>query len=85
MVENVLKPFIIKQFSIGRSTLYNILKTEENFKKFSRKRWAEILLFLCIIQAVVSFYEEHVFCTYPDMFIEKFCPTCPDKWINTVC
>ena len=29
------------------------------------------------------------FCTYPengypDMFTEKSCPTCPDKWISTV-
>ena len=35
---NVPKSFIMEQFSIGRSTLYDILKSEEKFKNLKQKR-----------------------------------------------
>ena len=35
---NVPKYFIMEQFSIGRSTLYDILKSEETFKKFKTEK-----------------------------------------------
>ena len=35
---NVSKSLIIEQFSIGKSTLYDILKSEEKSKKFKAKK-----------------------------------------------
>ena len=35
---NVPKSFIMEKFSIGRLTLYDILKSEEKFKKFKEEK-----------------------------------------------
>ena len=85
---NVPKSVIIEQFSIGRLTLYNILKSEEKFKRFY------YLLWIAQYTAVILFYEKIRFLVliwknaYPDMFTEKTCPTiiqlAPDKWISSV-
>ena len=44
----------------------------------------------CIITVVKFFFLNSFFVvvirifSYPDMFTEKSCPLCPDKWISTV-
>ena len=62
MVKNdVLKSFIMKQFSIGRSTLYDILKLEEKFKKFKvEKEELSFYLLLCYT-TVILFFEKKYF------------------------
>ena len=81
----------MEHLGIGRSTLYNIFKSENKFKKFNaeqEKRSFFNYYPLHKIQRLV-FLWKIVFCTYPentypDIFTEKSCPTCPDKWISTV-
>ena len=36
--QNVPKTFTMEEFSIGRSTLYDILKSEEKFKKIKAEK-----------------------------------------------
>ena len=38
----------------------------------------------CIITAVIILNEKLFSCSYPDMFTEKSCSMCPDKWISTL-
>ena len=71
------KSFIIEQFSIGRSTLYYILKNEEKFKAKNEKLSFYYLLLIEYYTAVILFYEKILFVLiwknlYPDMFNENF-------------
>ena len=53
--------FIVEQFSIGRSTLYDILKLEEKFKKFKvEKEELSFYLLLCYT-TVILFFEKKYF------------------------
>ena len=38
MLKKRAKVFLMEQFSIGRSTLYEILKIKENFKRFKTEK-----------------------------------------------
>ena len=65
MVKNsVQKSFIIEQFSIGRSTLYYILKNEEKFKAKNEKLSFYYLLLIEYYTAVILFNEKNIICTY---------------------
>ena len=54
---NVQKSFMMEQFSIGRSILYDILKTEKKLKKFKAGK-EELSYFYLLYTAVILFYEK---------------------------